>query len=1490
MMRLPQGLSCAEIIAQVPNIDTQRFLRMGTFCINGEVVPRDMWAYVRPKAREDLCVTLHMPIRGGGGGGGKDTLRIVAAIALVAVATAVSGGALAGVLGPAFAAGSLGAQIAAGIVTVAGALLLGAFVKPPSATQPKTSNEVEGQAASLQGNVLKRGESVPRVVGTMRVFPPFLAQPLIDLIEYDEVVEAVYGLAGPHQMVNLRFGDIFLDEIDLNQLEYQVIELSDEDNGIDDNTVLMLHLDGSQDSVEFPDSGPLDVAFTASGAVFIDKGLSWFGLAAAFFAGSDSMLTAPSVAGMAILEKDFSIDFWFQYDGQMGIEARLVGHTDASITAAGSAFYVRMNSSGVIEALLSDGSSFTTISTTSNVSTGRHHYAISRENGVVRAYIDGIKQSGDVAFTGTIPLSTNGFALGAAGQNVVTSTWTGWIDEFRFEVGTASGFTGNSFRLRRTPYRLATPDLITRYGKTINPSILMDVHKIKNDTATQGTRDNLSNQNVPQRSLPQPQSVVARGLGMDEAWVTLTFTAGLFYTDTSFDATWFNGLPFRIRVRSLGTETWYNLPEVHVHDRRSALFSRMLVFRWDSDTALPGNIPTVQPLAQKAWKVAYYTVPTQTIDPVGIGGWQANSHFYAGSGDTYLTSDNFGTTSGLRNINLKEEKVEFFLDGLVDKGPIEIEIKRGQMYIADKFTYATYSLTTDPPTDALANGVVDFFGYAILSTSSVIILKQSNAANDVQINRVASVWNSPPIAREGQFAAVYAKARARRLDALSCIGSGLVPDWNGSAWSGQNVTNNPAPHYRDVLTGLLNDNRIPESMVDDTVMLEWRQRCLDLDFECNAVFNGENVDRVLDTIASCGYARTRQSEVWDVAQDRDFTNIPPTQVFTPRNMNNFRWEKAFIRHRPDALRVKFSDVTDDYNERTIVVPRLGVFSDNGRMEEIRYDGLVTLEEAVFKAVYDQQQVIDRFTFYYGQVDVEMLVCRRGDLVVVQHDTLDQFAGFSRILSVVIDGGSVTSIELDGSVSPVDAFFIDSPSFFSEPTDFFSSDIGVCVRQKDGTLKIFPASVSSDGFLLTPNPPLSEIDADIFERECLVTTGRLLRENRRMLVYDIRPNKDLTADITFVDEAPQLWPFPEPLQVEEDFMRNKIINGDMRIDQRNQGAVATLTDETTTYTLDRWFAFNGDSVGSTARFTVQQLSTGSPPATFSDYLRVTVTSQITPIPADDRYFFGYVFSEDDILDLDWGLSTGRQAALSFMVRSSVAGTYSGAIANGNDNVTYPFTFTIPVADTWIRRIITFPAPPVGYDFTALSGKGLTLRFSLGLGENQSSVADNQWQTGTARGVTNTTNLVETLGATLDITGVQFEVSPATQFERLPLTFQQELANRYCQVFRGPTLADRMFLGNGLATDANTARVVLGLRAPMRSDNPVSVTVVNSPIGFELTRQGPAQVDVTALSVVSPDVSSNVGIVLDASSSGLTAGEAVILRSNRDGVIVVDGELY
>lgn len=219
--RFPDGLSLAEIVAkmELPSVVKEQ----GTVCINGHPVPRGAWHLVRPKAVTGgvhNAITVHAPILGGGGDGGKNPLAILGGLAL----TILSGGAAAGLFatsGGLFVAGSTSALFLAGGISLVGSLLLNALVPPPSLARDEEGIETRREA-SARGNILERNGVVPRVVGERRVFPPLLMEPLVTFDGDDEIVEAVYGLSGPHRLQDIQVGAAPVE--DVQGLEVQTRE------------------------------------------------------------------------------------------------------------------------------------------------------------------------------------------------------------------------------------------------------------------------------------------------------------------------------------------------------------------------------------------------------------------------------------------------------------------------------------------------------------------------------------------------------------------------------------------------------------------------------------------------------------------------------------------------------------------------------------------------------------------------------------------------------------------------------------------------------------------------------------------------------------------------------------------------------------------------------------------------------------------------------------------------------------------------------------------------------------------------------------------------------------------------------------------------------------------------------------------------------------------------------------------------------------------
>ncbi|MFM2150265.1 MAG: Synechococcus phage [Pseudomonadota bacterium] len=242
-----------------------------------------------------------------------------------------------------------------------------------------------------------------------------------------------------------------------------------------------------------------------------------------------------------------------------------------------------------------------------------------------------------------------------------------------------------------------------------------------------------------------------------------------------------------------------------------------------------------------------------------------------------------------------------------------------------------------------------------------------------------------------------------------------------------------------------------------------------------------------------------------------------------------------------------------------------------------------------------------------------------------------------------------------------------------------------------------------------------------------------------------------------------------------FLRNRIINGDMRIDQRNAGASVTFTNSFG-YVIDRYRAV---ALGTSLGFSSQR-STVAPPSFVNSYL-ATVTSAKTPAPTDqcriDQFIEGV-----NVADLGWGTANAQTVTLSFWVRSSVTGIYCVHLGNdGSPTRSYVVQYTIGSANTWEYKTITIPGDTSGTWNTGTS-YGVGVSFALGMGSSFTGTAG--WQAGERLQTSSQTNWIANAGATFYLTGVQLEVGTvATPFERRQ--YGQELA--LCQRYYNTTSA-------------------------------------------------------------------------------------------------------
>ena len=325
-----------------------------------------------------------------------------------------------------------------------------------------------------------------------------------------------------------------------------------------------------------------------------------------------------------------------------------------------------------------------------------------------------------------------------------------------------------------------------------------------------------------------------------------------------------------------------------------------------------------------------------------------------------------------------------------------------------------------------------------------------------------------------------------------------------------------------------------------------------------------------------------------------------------------------------------------------------------------------------------------------------------------------------------------------------------------------------------------------------------------------------------------------------------------------FLRNRIINGDMRVDQRNAGAA--ITPINAQFGVDRWIF----SVSQTSKITSQQSSVA--PTGFINSTLITSSSAYSVL-ATDAFWFGQRIEGLNVSDLGWGTASAKTVTLSFQVYSSLTGTFGGALINSALNRSYPYTYTISVANTWTSVSVTIAGDTSGTWLTT-NGTGIQLMFSLGTGTTYSGPAG-AWASALYASATGATSVVGTSGATFYVTGVQLEVGTvATPFERQIYNAQLAQCQRYYEEWGGGDA----YQAFGIA-DAISATVAYSALQYLVTKRAAPSGSVSAASNFHTVRGGVAFTDFTFGSLTTTSTLATITV-----ASGLTAGQAYTYRAN------------
>ena len=367
-----------------------------------------------------------------------------------------------------------------------------------------------------------------------------------------------------------------------------------------------------------------------------------------------------------------------------------------------------------------------------------------------------------------------------------------------------------------------------------------------------------------------------------------------------------------------------------------------------------------------------------------------------------------------------------------------------------------------------------------------------------------------------------------------------------------------------------------------------------------------------------------------------------------------------------------------------------------------------------------------------------------------------------------------------------------------------------------------------------------------------TTGQILKDGTAVISFDA--NNNATFAGTVVSNTPL-------------GMRNRIINGDMVISQRNGTSSVTPVDNG--FVTDRWRF----SLSQASKLTSQQSTIA--PTGFGFSLLVTSSSAYT-VGASESFLLSQKIEGFNFADLAWGTSNAQTITVSFWVRSSLTGTFGGSISNSATNRWYPFSYTISSANTFEYKTITITGDTTGTWVGATNGTGAVLYFSLGAGATVSGTAG-AWSGTTFVQPTGATSVVGTNGATFYITGVQLERgTSATPFEYIPYGMELALCQRYFQT-----------ISNGASGSCQSSTAcIFGFQFP--------VVMRTAPAGAVT---GPIRVSDISTAAYTQSSGSIVGNLITADGgswqlpnyTGMTTNRPIILAQLSTGTIQLSAEL-
>jgi len=385
---------------------------------------------------------------------------------------------------------------------------------------------------------------------------------------------------------------------------------------------------------------------------------------------------------------------------------------------------------------------------------------------------------------------------------------------------------------------------------------------------------------------------------------------------------------------------------------------------------------------------------------------------------------------------------------------------------------------------------------------------------DQSITTEASYWsamrshrNAHPLNTSG-LALIAMRIRATDqlngvIEQFNCTATAILPVWSGSAWV-EAATRSPAWALCEVLRGAANARPVADARLDLDEILAWDEYCTTEGITFDGVLaDRESVWDALQDIVGTGNASFWQSAgPFSVVVDK--ARATPVQHFTPRNSRGFQAQKTFAR-RPHALKVRYPNERTQRTWDEIYVYEAGYSAANSTIfETLELPYTSTARQAWKRGRRALYAARLRPEIYTAEVDAEHLVCTPGDLVRFTHDIPLWGVGSARVKALAVAGANTTGVTLDAPL-PMDG----------------AKSYALRFRLATGDSLLTPAiTVAGSSAAFTFTTAVATASGPAVGD--LALFGEAGSESVELLVRSVEPGDDLSARLSFVDYAPEIF--------------------------------------------------------------------------------------------------------------------------------------------------------------------------------------------------------------------------------------------------------------------------------------------------------------------------------------------------------------------------------